>query len=233
MCGRYSSTLPPEMMRRLLRYINRPNLRPRYNIAPTQDAPVIRPREPGPGAERELVEIRWGLVPPWSKGPGTGPLMINARIETVATLPAFRSAFRERRCLVPADGFYEWKRPPGEAKGPKQAYRIHPADNGLMVFAGIWESWKALGGAALESFAILTMDAKGPIRDIHERMPVMLAPEDYEPWLDVTAPNSRDVVKQLRFLPVESLAADAVSSYVNNVRNDDPHCFDPPAAQLV
>lgn len=228
MCGRYSTTLPPELMRRFLRYVNTPNLQARYNIAPTQRAPVVRPRKPGRDTERELVEIRWGLVPPWSKGPGTGPLMINARIETVATMPAFRGAFRARRCLVPGDGFYEWKCPPAGQKGPKQAYRIHPADGGLMAFAGVWETWRAPDGEALESFAILTMDAKGAIRDIHERMPVMLAPEDYEPWLDVTAPDSRDVLKHLRLLPVESLIAGPVTSYVNNVRNDDPHCFDPP-----
>jgi putative SOS response-associated peptidase YedK len=216
------------MQRRAFRYVNRPNLRPRYNIAPTQEAPVIRPRGRTSDAERELAELRWGLVPFWSKGPGTGPLMINARSETVATMLAFRDAFRSRRCLVPADGFYEWKRPAARTKAPKQAFRIRPRDNGPIAFAGIWESWRMPEGGVLESFAILTMESRGMIRDIHERMPVMLAADDFELWLDVAAPDSASVLERLRLQPVESLVADPVSSYVNTVRHDDPHCFDPP-----
>ncbi len=225
MCGRYSVTLPPEAIRHLFGYANRPNLRPRYNIAPTQAAPVVRL---GAGGDRELAEIRWGLVVPWSKGPGDGPLLINARAETVATSPAFRAAFKSRRCLVPADGFYEWKRPEGP-RGPKQAFRIHPVDGSAMAFAGIWEHWTSRDGEVIDSFAILTTDAKGAIREIHDRMPVMLDPADYGPWLD--ASGGGDVLKRLKFLPVDSLVADPVSSYVNAVRNDDPHCFDPPEPQ--
>jgi len=223
MCGRYSVTLPPEALRQLFRYGNQPNLRARYNIAPTQAAPVVRIREAVSDGERELVELRWGLVPSWVKEPGDGPLMINARLETVAEKPAFR-AFRTRRCIVPADGFYEWKR---EDKA-KQPFRIHPANGGAMGFAGIWERWTGREGEAVESFAILTTQAQGAIREIHDRMPVMLDPMAYGPWLDSSVTDPKQVLDKIRLLPTESLVAEPVSKYVNAVRNDDPHCFDPP-----
>ena len=224
MCGRYSVTLPPESIRKLFRYGNQPNLRTRYNIAPTQSAPVVRIREAAPKAERELVELRWGLIPGWAKEPGDGPLMINARLETVSEKPAFRAAFRARRCLVPADGFYEWKR---EDKA-RQPFRIHSADGGPMGFAGVWERWTGREGEVIDSFAILTTEAQGAIREIHDRMPVMLDPAIYDAWLDPALADPRQVLDQIRLLPMESLVAEPVSKYVNAVRNDDPHCFDPP-----
>ena len=224
MCGRYSVTLPPEALRQLFRYRNRPNLRARYNVAPTQSAPVVRHREAASADERELAELRWGLVPNWAKSVGDGPLLINARLETVAEKPAFRSAFRSRRCLVPADGFYEWKR---EDKA-KQPFRIHPKDGSPVGFAGLWEHWQGTDGEAIESFAILTTEAEGAIREIHDRMPVMLDPSAFDAWLDPALSDPDLIRSAIKQIPVSSLAADPVSTYVNAVRNDDVHCFDPP-----
>ena len=224
MCGRYSVTLPPESIRRLFQYGNRPNLRARYNIAPTQPAPVVRVREAASSGDRELLELRWGLVPSWAREPGDGPLMINARLETVAEKPAFRDAFRSRRCLVPADGFYEWKR---EDKA-KQPFRIHPADGGPVGFAGVWERWTGREGEVVESFAILTTEAQGAIREIHDRMPVMLDPSAFDAWLDPALTNPNLVRARIRLISVDSLVAEPTSKYVNAVRNDDPRCFDPP-----
>lgn len=224
MCGRYSVSLPPEAIRRLFQYRNRPNLKPRYNIAPTQSAPIVRAIRSEPETGRELVEIRWGLVPAWAKAVGDGPLLINARIETVAEKPSFRDAFRARRCLAPADGFYEWRR----ADNARQPFRIRPADGGPMGFAGIWERWRGPAGEELNSFAILTTEAKGAIREIHDRMPVMLHPDSYAAWLDPAMTDGPDVLAQLRLLDMEEIVAEPVSTHVNAVRNDDPHCFDPP-----
>ena len=144
MCGRYSITSPPEALARLFGPLGPlPNLAPRYNVAPTQDAPVVRLAAAG---ARRLVMLRWGLVPSWSKGPGAGPLLINARSDTVQAKPSFRDAFRQRRCLVPADGFYEWKVEGRE----KQPWRVQRADGAPFAFAGLWESWAGSQGERVE-----------------------------------------------------------------------------------
>jgi len=223
-CGRYSITTAPEAMRQLFDFANQPNLAPRYNVAPTQTAPVLR-LDPESGG-RVLVQLRWGLVPSWSKDATGAAKMINARAETAHEKPAFHAAFRARRCLVPADGFYEWRLEDGK----KQPFRIGLKGGATFAFAGLWESWSPAGpkdpAAALETFTILTTEANAKLAPIHERMPVMLASEAHAAWLEPASP-----IEALRRLlvpfPAEPMAFYRVSARVNNVRNDDADCIRP------
>lgn len=221
MCGRFSLNAAEAELRRLFGYDGPPlNLAPRYNIAPTQSAPVVAiGREGG----RAMVMMRWGLVPSWAKDMTIGAKLINARSDSVAAKPSFRAAFAKRRCLVPADGFYEWRAVPG---GRKQPYRIRRPDGGPFAFAGLWEQWQGPEGRLL-SFTIVTTDANARLRPIHGRMPVVLAPEDFTGWLDAATP-AKAALAMLRPCPDDWLVAEPVSTRVNNVRNDDPSCFDPP-----
>lgn len=227
MCGRYSITMPPEAMRDLFRFEGLPNLPPRYNVAPTQDVPVVRPGE-GAGRARELAMLRWGLVPSWSKGTADEILskspLINARGESVAQKPSFRSAFARRRCLLPADGFYEWR---AMGKGPKQPYHIHRADGRPIAFAGIWDSWSAPDGSDLESVAIVTTNANEALKIIHPRMPVILDEDDFEAWLDTEATEPDAATTFLKPAPDDLLVADPVSRDVNKVSNNDPSLIEP------
>ena len=217
MCGRYSLTTPVEGIRRLFDFAELPNLPARYNIAPTQEALVVRR---GGDGRREIALLRWGLVPSWAKDPSTGSRLINARAKTVPDKPAFRAAFRSRRCLVVADGFYEWRKL-GDGKQP---YRVTLADGGPFAFAGLWERWApAAAGEAIESFAIVTTDANARLRPIHERMPVILDPADHETWLD----GGPAALALLRPFPGDALAVYAVDRRVNNPRHDDPACLAP------
>lgn len=197
------------------------NLPPRYNIAPTQDALVIR-RHPETG-QRSADMLRWGLLPGWAKDASGGARMINARAETVADKPSFRAAFAKRRCLVPADGFYEWQTLP---RGARQPWLIARADGDLFSFAGLWEGWRAPDGTIVRSFTIITTEANAGLRPIHERMPVILPPEVYTAWLDPATPAD-DALAMLRPAPDDLLTAYRVSTRVNNVRNDDPECAAP------
>lgn len=222
MCGRYSLTTAPEALRRLFDFVAGSNLEPRYNIAPTQPAPVVRMM--AEGAARELAMPRWGLIPSWAKDASIGNRTINARSETVAEKPSFRSAFRQRRCLVPADGFYEWRR----EGGIKQPYRIGMKDGGAFAFAGLWERWLgADDGEAVDSFTILTTEANRKLRPIHPRMPVILAPESYETWLDTSPETVERALAVLRPFADQPMAFYRVSTRVNNPRNDDPDCLTP------
>jgi len=189
----------------------------RYNIAPTQTAPVVRQ---GPGG-RTLALLRWGLVPFWADDPKLGTRMINARAERVAQAPAYRHAFRRRRCLVPASGFYEWR--PGA--GGKQPYAIVPAQAPLFAFAGLWERWEK-GETPLESFTLIVTDANAALRPIHDRMPVILRAEDYALWLD---PRTDPARLQALLRPAEDAAVRAypVSQRVNDPRHDDPDLIRP------
>jgi putative SOS response-associated peptidase YedK len=212
LCGRYSLTTPLESVEQLFGFDARPNLGARYNIAPTQPVPVLR--HDGTG-RRELALVRWGLVPSWAEHMPAGRPLINARAETVAQKPAFRNGFKRRRCLIPADGFYEWR---AISDGSKQPYRIAMADNALFAFAGIWEHWRSAEGSELESCAILTTDANDQVRDIHHRMPVILAPEDFEVWLSGKPGAAATLMRPYG----GSLVAYPVSRAVNNIRNDSP-----------
>ena len=221
MCGRYSLTTAPEALRRLFDFDTTPNLQPRYNIAPTQSAPVVRTAANG---GRELAMLRWGLIPSWAKEASIGNKMINARSETVAEKPSFRSAFRHRRCLVPADGFYEWRRE-GEIKQP---YRIGMKGGAAFAFAGLWESWDGTDDdAAVETFTILTTEANRRLGPIHARMPVILAPDAYDAWLDAESGSRDDALGLLRPFAEAPMAFYRVSTRVNSPRNDDPDCLTP------
>ena len=223
MCGRYSLTTAPEALRRLFDFSNLPNLAARYNIAPTQDVPVVRSAGGGDGGELELAMLRWGLVPSWAKEISIGARMINARAETVAEKPAFRSAFRDRRCLVPADGFYEWR----TEDGKKQPFRIGMKGGAPFALAGLWERWAPEGEEPVETVTIVTTDANDKLRPIHHRMPVILAPDDYATWLDTGAEDAGPARALLRPYPGEPMAFYRVNPRVNNARNDDPECIAP------
>jgi len=220
MCGRYSLTTPAEAVRRAFDYRERPNLMPRANIAPTQDVAAVR--LDGEGARR-FVALRWGLIPAWAKDLSAGARTINARAESVSEKPSFRSAFRHRRCLIAADGFYEWK----TEDGVKQPYRIAAPDGAVFAFAGLWERWeKAPGGAPVESCTIVTTEANETLRAIHHRMPAILDPADYETWLNPSTPSA-GALALLRPCPPERLTAYRVSRRVNSVANDDLSLIEP------
>jgi putative SOS response-associated peptidase YedK len=228
MCGRYSLTTAPEAMRRLFRTEGPlPNWPPRYNIAPTQAAPVVRRRSMGQG--NEIALLRWGLVPSWSKGPDPALSMINARAETVATKPAYRAAFRQRRCLVPTDGFFEWQKLAGGGTRPaKQPYHIRMKDGAPFAFAGLWEHWQGGDGSVIESFTIIVTDANELVRPIHDRMPVVLDPSTYDHWLEPKTPSDL-MLALLRPFPARAMTAIKVSTRVNSPRNDDAACIEPAA----
>ncbi len=210
MCGRYSFTTPEEAARRVFRYGGPPlNLRPRYNVCPTDDVAAVRlSKQSG----RELVMMRWGLIPYWATDKKIGYKTINARVESVATAPVFRAAFRQRRCLVLADGFYEWQT---IGAGVKQPYRITMKDDEPFAFAGLWDSWKG-PEARIVSCTIITGQPNGLVAEIHDRMPVILDPTDYDAWLAAKAG-----VDLLRPFPAEKMRAYRVSNRVNSPKNDD------------
>lgn len=223
MCGRYHSILPREAMRTIFKVDGLiPDLPARYNIAPTQPIPIVRWAADG---DRELAIVRWGLVPYWSPGPKEQKgEMINARAETVSTKPAFRDAFRRRRCIVPASGFYEW-RPEGKGKQP---YAINRRDGQPMAFAGLWERWRAtVTHEVIESATIIVTDANEALVPIHDRMPVILLDEaEIETWLDPATPP--DALKDLlRPCPADELVIYPVSRRVSSPANDDPQLIDP------
>ncbi len=229
MCGRYSLTSPVEAVRRVFDFPERPNLAPRANIAPSQEVAAVRlgPGESGDdGREhggRCFVWLRWGLIPAWAKDTAIGNRMINARAETLAEKPAFRSAFRRRRCLIPADGFYEWK----SEHGRKQPYRITLAVGGPFALAGLWECWTDPQGAGtIESCTIITTEANDRLREIHHRMPAILAPESLDPWLDPKTPAAQ-AQALLRPYPAEALTHYRVSPRLNSPANDDPALIEP------
>lgn len=215
MCGRYSLTTPVEAVRALFDFVELPNLPPRANIAPRQEVAAVR-LGPDDGA-RHFVWLRWGLIPPWAGDAAIGARMINARAESVAEKPAFRGAFRTRRCLIAADGFYEWR----PEDGRKQPYRITLAKTDVFAFAGIWERWRdPRRSETLQTCAILTTEAVPALRPIHHRMPVILDPAGFAAWLD---PDTKaDAVAALLGRPVPpAFASYPVSTRVNSAANDD------------
>ena len=223
MCGRYSITQPVEAIQRVFNVAERPNLPPRYNVAPTQDVPAIRRGEDG---ERHLALLRWGLIPFWADDASIGSRMINARAESAAEQNAFRAAFRRRRCLIVADGFYEWQKPATKG-GRKQPYCVMRKDGAPFAFAGLWERWNPPdGGPALETCTILTTDANRLLAPIHARMPVMLDADAFGTWLDPEA--GRDTLTDLlRPYPDDALTAYRIGTRVNRVANDDPEVIAP------
>jgi putative SOS response-associated peptidase YedK len=223
MCGRFTLVTPAKELAEQFRLIEVPSLSPRYNIAPTQPVAAVR-QLPGNGA-RELSLLHWGLVPFWAKEPGIGSRMINARSETAAEKPAFRAAFRRRRCLVLADGFYEWQR----LERGKQPFYVRLRDGKPFAFAGLWEHWKGPDETTIDSCTLLTTEPNDLIRPVHNRMPVILAPEDYDLWLDPGVQEPELLHPLLHAYPSENMHAYPISTWVNNPRNDDPRCIEPPA----
>lgn len=217
MCGRFTLRTPPRAVAELFEVSELPLFEPRYNIAPSQRVLAARLRGDG---SRELVQLTWGFVPAWSKDPASGNRPINIRSETAAERPMFRAAFRQRRCLIAADGFYEW-RAEGRAKQP---YYFQRADGQPFAFAGIWEAWRG-DGRSLESCALFTTSANETVVPIHDRMPVILEPSDFAAWLDPSNENPRTLLPLLHPLPAEELTGCPVSPLVNSPRHDDPECI--------
>jgi len=213
MCGRFSLTLPVDAMGRLFGFASEeaPELAPRYNIAPSQPVAVIRRR--GDTAVRELALLHWGFIPAWARDPGSMRQPINARGETVSAKPMFREAYRHHRCLIPADGFYEWK----QAAGGKQPWRIQRADGTPFAFAGLWDRWKGRDGIVIESCAILTTEANDAVRPIHDRMPVILDIGKFGPWLEASPVEASDLIEPYR----GALEAFPVSRRLNDPTQDD------------
>jgi putative SOS response-associated peptidase YedK len=222
MCGRFARATELERIRRLLEFemADLAELHPRYNIAPTQAVAAVRLEDD----HRALVTLRWGLIPSWARDAQIGNSLINARSETVADKPAFRPAFKTRRCLIPATCFYEWQATGGKHKQP---YAIGMKDGAPFAFAGLWERWKGedVEAEVIQSCTILTTEANAVVQPVHDRMPVILPPEHFTAWLDPHMPVT-DLHPLLRPFPAEAMAAVAVSRYVSNPRNEGPRCLE-------
>lgn len=230
MCGRYLLQTPSGELKRVFGFVEQPNLAPRYNIAPTQDAPVLRQRK-APAGERTLQALRWGLVPAWAEDLRIGAQMINLRAETVQR--KFAVSFRRRRCLVPADGFYEWR---GES-GAKQPYLVARRDGAPVAFAGVWERWTPRGAGeaapvAVDSFAILTTAANDLLRPIHARMPAIVPEAGWARWLDPEAP-AESLGDLLQAAPNALLRCVPVGARVSDWRVDDAGLIEPAGSELV
>jgi putative SOS response-associated peptidase YedK len=218
MCGRFQASRSPAEVARWFKTTGPlPNVQERYNAAPTQDLPVVL-RDPASG-ERRLEALRWGLIPYWAKDAKIAYSTINAMAETVASKPAFREAFRSRRCLVPADGFYEWKKLEGKTKQP---YRFAMADEAPFAFAGLWERWKEpASGETIRSFTIITCAPNALCAGVHNRMPVILDPANYPRWLGETPATGAELQLLLAPFPAERMQAHEIGPAIGNVRNDD------------
>lgn len=218
MCGRYTLSTPADLLGDLFELEEVPQLLPRFNIAPTQEAPVLRVLSSG--AKRQLELLRWGLVPFWAKDPAIGNRMINARAESVGEKPAFRNSFKRRRCLVLADGFYEWK----ATGGRKQPYFFGLEGGEPFGFAGLWDRWEKGDEGPLESFTIITTEPNEIVAPVHRRMPVILELGDYATWLDPEIEEPEQLVGLLKPFSGSRLSSYAVSTYVNNPANEGPQC---------
>lgn len=228
MCGRYNVLTSAQAFLDLLHTLIRLDVSlentPRYNISPTQQ--VLTMYHPYPRADARMTELRWGLIPHWAKDMSIGNRLINARSETAAIKPAFRAAYQSKRCLIAADGWYEWKK----INGQKQPYNIRRQDRRPFFFAGLWDSWKGRVGEAavfLHSCTILTAEACESLRALHPRMPVVLAPEHYEQWLDRGLTDTHSIQALIQSRPMDIFEAYPVSSCVNKPSNNQPQCIEP------
>jgi len=218
-CGRFTLTSSGEEIARSFELQNAPRLRPRYNIAPSQEIAAVREE----GGRRLLEPHRWGLIPSWAKDPAIGNRLINARSETAAQKPSFRNAMRSRRCIVPADGFFEWS-----GRGPeRRPFLIRMRDSRPFGIAGLWERWTGEGGEVIESCTLLTCEANRVVRELHQRMPVILEPRSFGRWLDPGQREAAAVADLLVPCPEDWLDVVPVSRHVNNASNDDPACLTP------
>lgn len=221
MCGRFTLHTPADTVAELFDLSEVPEWTPRYNLAPTQQVPTIR--ADGAERKREFHALTWGLVPSWARDPKMGARMINARAETVHEKPSFRTAFRQRRCLILADGFYEWKR----LERGKQPHFISMQDGRPFALAGLWEHWERPGAPPIDSCTIITTEPNELLAPIHDRMPVILDESVYDEWMD---PDLRDVKRLgalLRPFPPTRMMAYPISKLVNSPSNDGPECVEP------
>ena len=230
MCGRYFIVMTPADMRNRFGYPEVPNFPPRYYVAPTQPIPLVRIWE----GQKQFTLMRWGLLPTWVKDPKTFALLINARADTVNEKPAFRNAMKRRRCLIPVDGFYEWKRE-GAVKRP---YLIRMKGGTPFAFAGLWETWIGPNGEELDTAAIVTTEANSVLAPIHHRMPAILPPEKYDMWLDCAHVNPSAASALLAPFPAAAMESFEISPSVNRVANDGPdiqapHKAPPQNAELM
>jgi putative SOS response-associated peptidase YedK len=219
MCGRFLITSPPEAVHDLFATVENPDFPPRYNIAPSQPIPVVLLE----GGERHIKLMRWGLIPSWVKDPRTFALLFNARADSVLDKPSFKNAMKRRRCLIPSDGFYEWQTS-GAAKKP---FYIHPAKGGPIAFAGLYETWEGPNGEAMDTVAIITTEASGDLRAIHDRMPVVIAPEAFDMWLDCNRVDAQTAAALLVPAPRGFFTFHEVSTAVNRAAADGPHLIVP------
>ena len=221
MCGRYTLKAKGQTVADLFGLLEEPDLEPRYNVAPTQQIPVVLEDVSTNG--RTLEMMHWGLIPSWAKDPSIGSRMINARAETVSEKPSYRSAFKRRRCLIVADGFYEWKK---TADG-KQPYYLRLESGDPFGFAGLWESLSMDGGEEMRSATIITTEPNGVAAEIHNRMPVILPPELYDTWLDPDNDDWEELLSMLAPYPAEEMETYPVSKRVNRPANDEPGVLEP------
>lgn len=226
MCGRYALAVQPEDVEAEFSMIRIEWFPPRYNIAPTQPILIVR----GERGQRRPALVRWGLIPSWTKDMAAMPLLFNARSETAAEKPAFRGAYRHRRCLIPATGFYEWRK---DANGRKQPFYLQPASGGVIAFAGLWDEWADDKGNIIDTATILTTAANRELAPIHERMPVVVRREQYDLWLGLDAERGANAGQVLLPPPDGTFEPIPIGSGVNSFRNDDPTIQAPavPAAQ--
>jgi len=219
MCGRFTLNVPPAVLQEWFDTIDGIDYPPRFNIAPTQPIIVIADQE----KMRRAILMRWGLVPMWVKDPREFPLIINARMETLTEKPAFKGGLRHHRCIVPASGYYEWRK---GADGKKQPYYITLKDGEPMALAGVYSTWMGPDGEEIDTTAIITLPANQDLKFIHERMPALIGKDQISDWLDVRAVNEREAYAMLRTLPEGKVDLHPVSARVNSVSNDDVHLLD-------
>ncbi len=229
MCGRFTLKSPPKSVADLFTTLQKTlafdapeSIATSYNVAPTQNVLTARQRKPG---ELEFAELRWGLVPFWAKDLKIGSRMLNARGETVATKPSFRSAFKKKRCLVVADGFYEWQK---LDDGSKQPFYITMKHGGPFCFAGLWETW-GKDEEYTETCTVITTEANEIMQPLHDRMPVILEEEQYEMWLDPEFQDTQALEGQLKQYSSDQMLTTPVSTFVNKVANNTPECIEPVA----
>jgi putative SOS response-associated peptidase YedK len=239
MCARYTLRLGAEAVKQLFEIEETPELPERFNIAPTQEVPAVLTDKAG---KRRLKMLRWGLVPHWAKDISMGQRLINAKSETVEEKPAFKQAFAKRRCLIPTDGFYEWKEipeiqsdlfgnpTPVKGKARKQPYHITLAEGGLFAFAGLWEFWKGDDGEDLLSCSILTCEPNELVAELHDRMPVIVAPEDFDLWLDRSVSDVGPLRPILQPFAAERMKITPVNPVVGNPTNEGSECIEPMGA---
>lgn len=230
MCGRFARFSPAHVFRMLFQLDEFADLPSQYNIAPGQDIYAVRgiimrdeeARSASTGSfQKEVAPLRWGLIPFWSKEPKSGP--INARSETVTEKPTFKASFKQRRCLIPADGFYEWQK---KSEGPKQPFFIHMKDKKPFALAGIWDIWKNLGGDKIESCSILTTEPNEVVKPIHKRMPVIIEPKKFDTWLDTSKQNLDEALAMLKPYDAKAMEAHTVNLYVNSPSNKGEKCIE-------